>query len=684
MNTVATISILAGVLAYAGLFVFCLVYWLRGVTGRALMLAASVTLVWLATPLFASTAPLYSMFEAGALASWIVLMIRALGLELTQQQDRGLKPVRWAFVVALGLAGASMVLNAMATFNWFNNAPELPVHLAMVVVNVLGLVLVEQLSQNSVSDYRWRVRYLNIGLGMMFAYGLLHHALSILFNGPVLFVAVLQPAVMALMVPFIVVASLRNRTNQLRFSLSRNFVFRTGVLVTSGIFLLLLGLFGYLAQLFAGELGITVAVFLSIVSMVFVFVVIGSSRFRSQLRVVLAKTFFEYRYDYRKEWMSVTAQLTEPDADFDLPQQAQRAMLSILHAKKSALWSLDNDTFRPLSDIEAPQWLQPLPTGLAAAMVNFYTEYDWVLDFGDMPEAADGITQHLRDFAPAADANYLIPLFVENRLFGVCMIGPAEIPLRLSWEDYDILKLISKQGAGFLALQEANRSLIESEQLSAVNQMSAFLLHDIKTIASQLSLMLQNAPKHRDNPAFIDDMLNTTRNSVQRMERIIVGLRQPQHSRAANVIHLDLLEWLRRRAQRFKSLGQPVTYDLKNFNPDDDSLLVTADPDALDTALTHLEQNALQAIDGEGDVTVKMSRDKNWGIIQVVDTGKGMDEAFIRNELFTPFRSTKGLTGMGIGAYQARDKIRQCGGDLQVESKVGVGSTFTIKLPLAS
>ena len=323
---------------------------------------------------------------------------------------------------------------------------------------------------------------------------------------------------------------------------------------------------------------------------------------------------------------------------------------------------------------------RPSPSAaLAEAIAQFYAISDWVLVLDELPAAAADIERHRSSFDPAMEARYLIPMFVQSDLFGVCMVGAAEIPLRLSWEDYDVIKLISKQCAGFLALEATSRSLIEAQQLSAVNQMSAFLLHDIKTIAAQLSLMLENAAKHRDNPAFIDDMLSTTQNSVTRMERIIAGLRQPRTNNASQIMTVDLAAWINGRREGNQAFKRPLDYQLCA-----ESVLVRADPEALDAALTHLEQNALEAIEAEDRVTVKLSREAAWGVLQVIDTGVGMDADFINNELFQPFHSTKGLTGMGIGAYQARDKIRGCGGDLHVESKVGVGTTFTIKLPLAS
>ena len=67
----------------------------------------------------------------------------------------------------------------------------------------------------------------------------------------------------------------------------------------------------------------------------------------------------------------------------------------------------------------------------------------------------------------------------------------------------------------------------------------------------------------------------------------------------------------------------------------------------------------------------------------MADTGCGMDEAFVRHKLFMPFETTKGEKGFGIGAYQAREFVRKCGGTIEVESRPGRGTRFILRLPLA-
>ncbi len=677
MEPLVTASLWIGIVAYLGFAVFCFVNLLRGITGRALMTAALATFIWFATE--AAVPAASRLLEAGATVAWLVLLARAIGLDtfaFGSQQGN----VATVSVVAI-LACAFTALVEIAA--WMNLA-SLPVAsaLGMVVANVGGLVLIEQLARNTVPDHQWRLRYLNIGVGLGFGYNLVQHALGLALANEVASLVALQPAVMALMIPFLIIASLRNRANQLRFNLSREFVFRTSVLAATGVFLLSLSLLGYLAQILSGDIGLTIALFAAIVAASAFVTVISSTRIRNTLRVVLAKTFFAYRYDYRELWLSVTAQLTEESADFDLTQQVQRSLMGLMHAGYSCLWRLDDTGhMTPVSNVSAANWDVRLDSATTQVMVDFFATRNWVLDLRDLPESAAEIGAQLARNRIFDDARFVVPMFVREGLTGIVLVGDSSVLDKLSWEDYDVVKLVSRQGAAFLALEEANQQLIEQEQFTAVNQMSAFLLHDIKTINAQLSLLVDNAEQHKHNPAFIDDMLATTRNSVSRTRRIIEALRDEtplpdDNDKLTNSLDLGatLESWLR---DVFPASTR-VTLTC------DEPVLAAAGTDDVLTPVNHLVQNALEASNDTDMVSITVCRDPNWAYIEVTDTGHGMTREFVASELFKPFSSSKGVSGMGIGAYQARATVRKLGGDITVQSEVGSGSTFSISLPLAT
>ena len=112
----------------------------------------------------------------------------------------------------------------------------------------------------------------------------------------------------------------------------------------------------------------------------------------------------------------------------------------------------------------------------------------------------------------------------------------------------------------------------------------------------------------------------------------------------------------------------------------DDGLVAKADPNALEQALAHLVQNAIDASGPDAPVELRFFESGGDAAIEVIDHGCGMSEEFVRTQLFQPFASTK-ETGFGIGAYEARALVTAMGGRLDVESAEHKGSCFTLFLP---
>ena len=100
---------------------------------------------------------------------------------------------------------------------------------------------------------------------------------------------------------------------------------------------------------------------------------------------------------------------------------------------------------------------------------------------------------------------------------------------------------------------------------------------------------------------------------------------------------------------------------------------VRAERERLTRAIGHLLQNALEATPPTGNVTLRACEESGQAIVEIIDTGMGMDDEFIRTRLFQPFDSTKGA-GMGIGAYECRETVRALGGTIEVKSTVGSGT----------
>ena len=119
-----------------------------------------------------------------------------------------------------------------------------------------------------------------------------------------------------------------------------------------------------------------------------------------------------------------------------------------------------------------------------------------------------------------------IPLLVGDELSGFVALGPARTPVDVNWEVTDLLKTASRQAAGFLAQMLTTEALLEARKFDAFNKMSAFVVHDLKNIVAQLSLMLSNAKRLHANPEFQQDMMATVENSLEKMRQLMLQLRE--------------------------------------------------------------------------------------------------------------------------------------------------------------
>jgi putative PEP-CTERM system histidine kinase len=219
--------------------------------------------------------------------------------------------------------------------------------------------------------------------------------------------------------------------------------------------------------------------------------------------------------------------------------------------------------------------------------------------------------------------------------------------------------------------------LAEARQFEGFNQLTAFLMHDLKNLAAQQSLLLQNAERHKHKPAFVDDMLTTVANSVHRISRLLEQLR----GEAVPTMHgrLQLAAVMLKAIDECRSQVPQPAYQ----QPAADNLWVQGNAEQLATVLGHVIRNAQDAAQAHCHVTLRVLRESGHATIEIEDDGAGMDEDFIRNRLFKPFFTTKASKGMGIGAYQAREYVHSLGGATRVKSTLGRGTVFTIQLPLA-
>jgi len=396
------------------------------------------------------------------------------------------------------------------------------------------------------------------------------------------------------------------------------------------------------------------------------------------MRVFVNKHFFNYRYDYREEWLRFLHTISESEMARGLPERVIQAVADIVDSPGGLLWQRD-DTGQ---FVRTARWTSKVETvGTVdgdSPFLRLMEERNWIVDLTALAEDQDVYERYpIPDWILAEKKFWLvIPLLHHRELAGFIVLEHSRAPRSLNWEDRDLLKTVSQQAASYLAEQKAEKALAEARQFEEFNKKFAFIMHDIKNLASQLSLMVKNADKHVGNPEFQKDMVATVRNSVDKMHLLLTRLNRLQeadNSRERRSVPVKSV--LERVVQEKSGANANLTFKCEADDP-----VVRADPEQLETIFTHIVQNALDAIDKNGAVDVILGGRGEWVSVCIADTGPGMDETFVREELFKPFRTTK-AHGYGIGAYESQQLVRGLGGRIEVDSALGRGTSITVWLP---
>jgi putative PEP-CTERM system histidine kinase len=558
---------------------------------------------------------------------------------------------------------------------------ELVVHLTVVLrllVLIGGLVMVHNLYAGASQVARSALRWPALGLAILWSFELNLYAVAYFADGwPGQLAALRGLAVIALSV-LLVLGSTRG-SEQLRFRPSRRVAFQSASLLVIGAYLAAMYVVTEWLSLAGGNFAQVIQFGFVLAAAIAALAILPSRRLRGWIRVMLVKHLFQHRYDYRSEWMRFTATLGR--SEDEAPPLEQRAIQAIADIADSPAGLLllpgEQGDLVLGAHWNWPRALVP-PTAMTGAAIDFFEQTGRIIDLDD---ARVGRTIPGEDAALPAwlleeqRAWTMIPLLHFDRLTGVVILARAHLPRRLDWEDFDLLRIAGRQLASYLAEHAGQAALAEASRFDDFHRRIAFVMHDIKNLASQLSLLARNAELHADNPAFRADMLVTLRNSADKLNTLLSRLSRYVSGGADRLGDVDATELVRAVAQQMRK-QHPVLLS------ECETALVTANRESLEQVLVHLVQNAIDASAPDAPVVLGVLVEGVEARIDIVDSGCGMSPEFLRSRLFKPFVSSK-QGGFGIGAFEARELVRAMRGRLEVESREGLGTRFTVSLPLS-
>jgi putative PEP-CTERM system histidine kinase len=642
----------------------------RSRTANMLSAACVATVVWAAAGAYQGTVPasLVALLESGRNIAWLGFLCSLLAPPGDPRVSWE-KTARMAVAIVCGLAvGIDLLSLILAPASEALTQPQLLIRIGTAV---LVLSLVENQYRNTAANARWHVIPLCIAVGAMFAFELFFYAEALLSRQ-------VEPSLMAaraladvIAAPLLALAMIRAGNWRTDIRMSHQAAFHAVTLVSSGIFLLAVALVGVAFRRYGGQWGTILQITALFGSAVVLATVLSSETARSGIRMVILRNFFAYRYDYRVEWLRCIEALSSSDADVALPERVIRAIADIVNSPGGVLFHL-----RDSAHVPTAFWNARVPAEVRepadSAFIAGFRGGRWIQEVDTRPTEAAPVRPSWLD---GDDFWLAVPLPRQGELLGFVVLVAPRAPVHPDWEVFDLLRTVASQAAAYLFQQQAERSLADAQVLQEYSKRFAFVVHDIKNLSSQLGLILSNARRHGANPEFQADVLHTVENSVARMNKLMSQLKMaavpemPSEAAAAT----DALSLVQEIAAAHPHAGRidlicPVA-----------SALVRMEPEPLRSVLAHLMDNAIEASGALGRVILSLGEDADRVTIDISDEGPGMEVSFVRDELFRPFRSTKD-SGFGIGAFQTRELIRAAGGQLDVITRPGAGTTMRITL----
>ncbi len=678
-----TASYASAMLAYLLLAVLLATAWRGRLEGGLLTLSVIVSVIWsgLAALLAHQGTDQTSLYLATMIAEivrdvcWLLFLMRLLG------DVGGGKRSSW-LVLILGLVAIVSAIVSLSEGDGFQGHARTTLMFVLLFLAVVGLMKVELVYRRMPADKRHLVKFLCCALGALFAYDFFLYSEGLLYEHIDYSLWGARGIVNALVVPLIAVTAARNPQWSVDIFVSRSVIFHSTAVIGAGLYLLAMAAGGYYIRHYGGDWGAIAQAAFMFAAALLLLIVMLSDRFRARVRVFFNKHFYSYKYDYRREWLRFTQALAAEGDGEIIYQRLIKAMAAIGESTGGVLWVDDGGGALVLRAREGgsrdniDDRLEDLASN--GSLAGFLEQSGWLVDINDyrrQPNSYPDLV--LPDFLLASQRYWLvIPLIYQQKLLAILVLNQPTTRHSIDWEDCDVLKTAALQAAVHLAQYESSQALSDARQFEAFNQLSAFIIHDLKNLIAQLSLLLQNAERHADDPEFVKDMLITVDNSVERMNRLLARLRSGRHPQeTASVVELSrLLEKV--IADKASSRPSPQAGRLLK------GVTVLADPERLQMVIGHIVQNAIDASPADGTIEIDMSQQGDDVLLEVSDCGCGMSRDFIRDHLFRPFVSTKGEGNMGVGVYEARQFLRQMGGDIEVQSTVGKGTRFTMRMPL--
>lgn len=556
-------------------------------------------------------------------------------------------------------------------------------NLLFLVSAVLVLVNLERTYRAAVGTMRWRIKFMVLGAGVIFAVRAYVGSQTLLFHALDSSLQTVSSGALVLGCGLMTRSLFRKGHFDMDVFPSHTALYNSFTVLLAGIYLLVVGVFAKVVTFLGGDTAFTFKAFVLLLTLVGLAVVLLSDRVRLHARRFVSRHFQRPLYDYRSVWRRFIEGTASCVKQTELCQAAVKLVSDIFQVLSVSIWLVDEKkeglrfaTSTFLSEAKANE-LKPGNPDAAEVMRALEQHPEPAdIDVSNANWAAILRRCHPDEFRKGGN-RVCVPMTAGGELLGVMILGDRVGGVPYSWQDFDLLKCVGDEiAAGLLNLQ-LSQKLLQAKELEAFQTMSAFFVHDLKNTTSTLNLMLNNLPEHYDDPAFREDALRGIAKTVAHVNHLISRLSQLRHELQIKPVESDLNEVVNQALDGWETAaGVQLNKNLRSLPK------VPLDREQMLKVVTNLVLNAREAVASAGEVRIETDQSNGCAVLTVADTGCGMAPEFLNRSLFRPFQTTK-KNGLGIGLFQSKMIVEAHQGRVQVESQPGRGTTFRIILPLS-
>ncbi len=558
--------------------------------------------------------------------------------------------------------------------------------MALSLLFLLGCILVlanlEWTLRASVGTMRWRIKFMIVGLGILFAVRAYTSSQNVLFGMVDLSWGSVDSGALLLAALLILRSLLRAGHFDVSVYPSQSVLYNSLTVLLAGIYLFVVAVFAKVVAVLGGDAMFAVKAFIILLALVLLTVLLLSERVRLLTRRFVSRHLQRPLHDYRLVWRKFTEGTASRVDQTELCRATVKLIAEIFQALSVTIWLVD-DTRERLMFAASTSLSETTGTNLnpqgpeVVEVVRALLEQTEPVDIDTSKEKWAALLRqwHPDEFRKGGH-RIAVPMISNGELLGLITLGDRVGGVAFLQQDFDLLKCMGDQAAASLRNVQLSQKLVQARELEAFQTMSVFFIHDLKNTASTLDLMLRNLPIHFDKPAFREDALRGISKTVDHINQLIERLSLLRHELEMQPTESDLNEVVSQAVTGWAKTGEvDLVQDLHPLPR------LYLDREQILKVVTNLVLNATQAVSSKGRVCIETTHRNGWVVLAVADNGCGMSAEFQQRSLFRPFQTTK-KKGLGIGVFQSKMIVEAHGGRIEVESELGKGTTFRVLLPV--